>query len=71
MAQHEVIVIGGGPAGLATAAVLKDGGIEAVVLEKSDNVAASWRRHYDRLHLHTVRWLMRTLELGTQVEVRA
>jgi putative flavoprotein involved in K+ transport len=57
VARHEVIVIGGGPAGLATAAVLKTGGIPAVVLEKSDNVAASWRRHYDRLHLHTVRWL--------------
>ena len=52
-----MIVIGGGPAGLATAAVLKAAGVGAVVAEKSDNVAASWRRHYDRLHLHTVRWL--------------
>ena len=50
-------MIGAGPAGLATAAVLKRRGIAATVLEKSDNVAASWRRHYDRLHLHTVRWL--------------
>ena len=55
--RHEVIVIGAGPAGLATAAVLRGAGIPAIVLEKSDNVAASWRRHYDRLHLHTVRWL--------------
>jgi putative flavoprotein involved in K+ transport len=55
--RHEAIVIGAGPAGLATAAVLKGAGIRAVVLEKSDDVAASWRRHYDRLHLHTVRWL--------------
>lgn len=55
--RHEVIVIGAGPAGLATAAVLKDRGIGAVVLEKTGDVAASWRRHYDRLHLHTVRWL--------------
>jgi cation diffusion facilitator CzcD-associated flavoprotein CzcO len=28
-----------------------------VVLERSDHIAVSWRNHYDRLHLHTVRWL--------------
>ena len=50
-------MIGAGPAGLATAAVLKRNGVPAVVLEKTDDVAASWRKHYDRLHLHTVRWL--------------
>jgi len=55
--RHEAVVIGAGPGGLATAAVLKRRGIPAVVLERSDNVAASWRKHYDRLHLHTVRWL--------------
>ena len=55
--MSEVLVIGGGPAGLATAAVLKRNGIPATVLEKSDHVGNSWRGHYDRLHLHTVRWL--------------
>jgi putative flavoprotein involved in K+ transport len=53
----ETVVIGAGPAGLATAAVLKRRGIQATILERSDHVAASWRKHYDRLHLHTVRWL--------------
>ena len=53
----ETAIIGAGPAGLATAAVLKARGIPATILERSDHVAASWRKHYDRLHLHTVRWL--------------
>lgn len=50
-----VYVIGGGPGGLATAAALRARGVRAVVLEKSDRVGASWRGHYDRLHLHTTR----------------
>ena len=29
----------------------------ALVLERSDSVASAWRTHYERLHLHTVRWL--------------
>jgi len=52
-----VYVIGGGPAGLSVAYALRARGIRAVVLERSDRVGASWRRHYDRLHLHTTRRL--------------
>ncbi len=52
---HPVYVIGGGPGGLSVAYALRAQGIRAVVLEKSDRVGASWRRHYDRLHLHTTR----------------
>jgi cation diffusion facilitator CzcD-associated flavoprotein CzcO len=51
----DAIVVGAGPAGLATAAALKARGLDAVILEKSDAVGAVWRRHYDRLHLHTDR----------------
>src|SRR5690242_16111616 len=56
MEKSDVVVIGAGPAGLATAGALRHYGIGAVVLER-DAIGASWRRHYDRLHLHTVRWL--------------
>jgi putative flavoprotein involved in K+ transport len=52
-----VHVVGGGPGGLAVAAVLGRYGIPATVLERGDAVGASWRTHYDRLHLHTVRSL--------------
>ncbi|MCF3134374.1 flavin-containing monooxygenase [Streptomyces olivochromogenes] len=56
-ADRPVYVIGGGPGGLAVAYALRARGIRAVVLEKSDGVGASWRRHYDRLRLHTTRRL--------------
>ena len=56
MERCDVVVIGAGPAGLATAGALRHYGIGATVLER-DAIGASWRRHYDRLHLHTVRWL--------------
>ena len=54
--SHDAVVIGAGPAGLAAAASLQREGIETVVLERA-SVGSSWRNHYDRLHLHTVRWL--------------
>ncbi|MGW3422643.1 flavin-containing monooxygenase [Streptomyces phaeochromogenes] len=56
-ADRPVYVIGGGPGGLAAARALRAQGVRAVVLEKSERVGASWRRHYDRLHLHTTRRL--------------
>ncbi len=51
----DAIIIGAGPAGLATAAAFKARGLNAAILEKSDAVGSVWRRHYDRLHLHTDR----------------
>ena len=57
MREREAIVIGAGPGGLAAAAMLNRRGVDNVVVDRADAVAASWRRHYDRLHLHTVRWL--------------
>ncbi|MGW8064883.1 flavin-containing monooxygenase [Streptomyces ziwulingensis] len=56
-AGRPVYVIGAGPGGLAVAHALRARGVRAVVLERADHVGASWRRHYDRLRLHTTRRL--------------
>jgi cation diffusion facilitator CzcD-associated flavoprotein CzcO len=50
-----VLIVGAGPAGLASAACLKQRGIEPLVLEAGASLANSWRHHYDRLRLHTVK----------------
>ena len=55
MPKPEAIIVGAGPAGLASAMAMRAAGIEVAVFEKAENVAAVWRRHYDRLHLHTDR----------------
>src|SRR4051794_7657852 len=55
--RHAVVVIGAGPAGLAAAAALARAGVRALVVDRGEDVGTSWRGHYDRLHLHTARWL--------------
>jgi cation diffusion facilitator CzcD-associated flavoprotein CzcO len=52
----DVLIVGAGPAGLAAAAELGRWGISALVLERGESVATSWRRRYDRLRLNTSRW---------------
>ncbi len=49
----DTIIIGAGPAGLATAACLRRAGQAFILLERADTVASSWRSRYKRLHLHT------------------
>ena len=55
MSDADVLVIGAGPAGLACAAMLGRQGLGVTILEKAATVGSVWRRHYDRLHLHTDR----------------
>lgn len=56
-AAPDAIVVGAGPGGLAVAASLRHRGVRTLVVERSAAVGASWRGHYERLHLHTTRRL--------------
>lgn len=55
MTRVEVVVVGAGPGGLAVAAALGQEGVPALVVDRAPHVGSSWRRHYDRLRLHTPR----------------
>jgi indole-3-pyruvate monooxygenase len=57
--ESNTVVIGASAAGLATAACLKKAGVPFELLEQASQVAPIWRRHYDRLHLHTTKGLSR------------
>jgi len=51
--EQQTIIIGAGPAGLAVGACLRQADAPFLILEQSQHVGSAWRRHYDRLHLHT------------------
>ena len=55
--ETEVLVVGAGAAGLAAGAALQERGIRPLIVDSAPAIGETWRRHYDRLHLHTVRWL--------------
>ena len=55
MGEHQVVVVGAGPSGVASALALKDIGLRPLVVDQADTVASSWRGRYDRLRLNTCR----------------
>jgi putative flavoprotein involved in K+ transport len=54
---RELVIVGAGSAGLATAALLRREGLDPLVLEAGSEPGAAWRTRYDRLRLHTPRLL--------------
>jgi putative flavoprotein involved in K+ transport len=53
--RETIVVLGAGPAGLAVGAVLREQGLDPLLVDRADSVGSTWRHHYDRLHLHTAR----------------
>ncbi|XP_012571991.1 probable indole-3-pyruvate monooxygenase YUCCA10 [Cicer arietinum] len=53
MKESTVVIVGGGPSGLAISACLTKNLISHIILEKEDCYASLWRKNaYDRLNLH-------------------
>lgn len=53
--HHPVLIVGAGPAGLAVAGSLRLLGRPSTVIDEAARLGSSWREHYERLHLHTVK----------------
>ena len=55
--RRELVIVGAGSAGLATAALLRRAGREPLLLDAGPSAGAAWLGRYDRLRLHTPRLL--------------
>jgi hypothetical protein len=53
--ETPTLLLGAGPGGLAAAACLRARSLPFVQLERATAIGPTWRNHYERLHLHTVR----------------
>ncbi|MFV9473092.1 flavin-containing monooxygenase [Advenella sp. RU8] len=56
---HDVVVVGGGPAGLSAAYALKQQKLNPFVIEQTQAVGDVWRNHYEGLRLNTKRYFSR------------
>jgi putative flavoprotein involved in K+ transport len=54
----DVVIIGGGQAGLSVSYYLTQHGCNHLILEK-DRIGASWRKRWDSFHLVTPNWMLR------------
>jgi hypothetical protein len=55
MREHQVVVVGAGPSGVAAALSLQDRGLRPLLVDRADHVGSSWKARYDRLKLNTGR----------------
>jgi cation diffusion facilitator CzcD-associated flavoprotein CzcO len=55
VSDSDVIIVGAGPCGVASALALKDLGVRSLVVDRAEAVASAWRIRYDRLRLNTAR----------------
>lgn len=55
--EADVVVVGAGAAGLATASMLGRRGLSSIILEAGQEPGQRWVERYEGLHLNTVRWL--------------
>jgi putative flavoprotein involved in K+ transport len=54
MPETDIVIVGGGAAGLSAAGALKRRGRDPIVLDKLARVGDVWAGRYDRLRLHTI-----------------